>query len=123
MITIHYCLRRKAGMSFTDFSEYWRGPHAELVKSLSNRLGIVQYVQNHATLPDVAHQMQEMRGTADPFDGIAAISFASAEDLIRGNTDVAAANAQRILAEDEERFIDLGRSVILFTTAQKIIDL
>lgn len=121
MITIQYCLHRRPGMSLDDFSAYWRGPHAELVRSLAKRLGIVRYVQHHATLSEVAAQMQIMRGTAEPFDGIAAISFASADDLARGNTDPAAADAQALLARDEAEFIDIARSAILFTTAHEVI--
>ena len=120
MITIHYCLHRKAGMSIEDFSAYWRGPHADLVSSLADRLGIARYVQNHAVLPEVAAGMQAMRGTSAPFDGIAAISFESPEALVRGNTDPAAADAQRLLAEDEGKFIDIARSVILFTAAHEV---
>lgn len=121
MITIHYCLHRKPGMSREDFAAYWRGPHAELVKSLAKTLGIVRYVQNHGALAEVTMQMQALRGTADPFDGVAAISFASPEDLARGNTDPAAAQAQGRLAQDEAQFIDIARSSILFTTPHTVI--
>ncbi len=121
MITIHYCLHRKPGLSFEEFSAYWRGPHAELVRSLAPRLGVARYVQNHAVIPEVAAQMQALRGTSEPFDGVAAISFATAEDLVRGNTDPLAAEAQKLLAEDEAKFIDIGRSAILFTTAHEVI--
>lgn len=121
MITIHYALRRRADMSLDDFSAYWRGPHADLVKSLAPRLGIVRYIQNHAVLPEVATAMQAMRGTAAPFDGVAAISFASADDLARANVDPAAADAQRLLAEDEAKFIDITSSSILFTSEQEVI--
>lgn len=121
MITIHYCLRRKAGLSLAEFSEYWKGTHAELVLSLADRLGIVRYVQNHAVIPEVTQEMSRMRGSAEPFDGVAAISFASAEDLARSNTDPASADAQQLLAEDEAKFIDVANSVILFTAAHEVI--
>jgi EthD domain len=121
MITIHYALHRKSGMTFDQFASYWRGPHADLVKSLAPQLGIVRYVQNHAVLPDIATAMQALRGTAVPFDGVAAISFASAEDLARGNVDPAAAQAQALLAADEAKFIDLDRSSIFFTTAHEVV--
>lgn len=121
MLTIQYCLRRKPGMSYEDFSAYWRGPHAQLVQSLAERLGVARYVQHHAVLPDLALQMQHMRGTGAPFDGVAAISFASAEALARGNTDPEAMEAQRLLAEDEAKFIDSAGSVIFFTQAHEVI--
>lgn len=121
MITIHYCLHRKPGLSQEEFTAYWRGPHADLVRSLAKRLGIARYVQNRAIIPEVAVQMQAMRGTSEPFDGVAAVSFATPEDLARGNTDPLAAEAQMLLAADEAKFIDIGRSAILFTTAHEVI--
>ena len=121
MITIHYAMRRKAGMSFEDFSAYWRGSHASLVKALAPKLGIVRYIQHHAVIADVAAAMQEARGTTAPFDGVAAISFASADDLARGNVDPASADAQRLLAEDEAKFIDIAESSIFFTTPHEVI--
>jgi hypothetical protein len=121
MITIHYCLHRKPGMSFEDFSAYWNGPHATLVKELAPQIGVVRYVQHHAVMPEVALAMRAMRGLDAPFDGVAAISFESADALERGNTDPAAAAAQARLAEDESNFIDLARSSILFTTTLPVI--
>ena len=121
MITIQYALRRKTGMTFDEFSAYWRGPHADLVKSMAPRLGIIRYVQNHAVLPDIAIAMQAMRGTAAPFDGVASISFGSAEELAKANTDPSAAQAQHLLAEDEAKFIDIARSSILFTAEHEVI--
>lgn len=121
MITIHYCLRRRPDLTLEAFSAYWRGTHADLVKSLADRLGIVRYVQHHAEIPEVAAQMAAMRGTGQPFDGVAAISFASADDLARGNTDPAAADAQALLAADEAQFIDIANSVIFFTSAHEVV--
>ncbi len=121
MITIHYCLRRKPGLSLDEFTAYWSDTHATLVRSLSAQLGIVRYVQNHAAMPEMAAQMSAARGTAEPYDGIAAISFATPQDLARGNTDPSAAEAQRLLAEDEAKFIDVERSTILFTTSHEVI--
>ena len=121
MITIHYCLRRKSGLSLTEFTEYWKGKHADLVSALADQLGIVSYVQNHAVIPEVAKEMSAMRGSAEPFDGVAAISFASAEDLARSNVDPESAHAQLLLAEDEAKFIDVANSVILFTAAHEVI--
>ena len=65
--------------------------------------------------------MQAARGTTAPFDGVAAISFASADDLARGNVDPASAEAQRVLAEDEAKFIEIAGSSIFFTAAHEVI--
>jgi len=122
MITIHYALHRKAGMSPQDFNAYWRGPHAALVQSLASELGIVRYIQHHAIMPEVAAAMQALRGTSAPYDGVAAISFANPSDLEKANVDPATANAQRLLAEDEARFINIAASSIFFTEEYGVIE-
>ena len=121
MVLIHYALRRKAGMSAQAFSDYWSGAHATLVKQLAAQIGVVRYVQHHAVAPEVAQIMRQMRGTLEPFDGIAEIGFENMQALERGNLDPQAAQAQQLLAEDEARFIDIQQSVILFTSAKQIL--
>ncbi|WP_068073598.1 EthD domain-containing protein [Novosphingobium lentum] len=121
MITIHYCLHRKPGLSLEEFSAYWNGPHADLVKRVAPAIGVIRYVQHHAIAPEAAVAMQAMRGLQAPFDGVAEIGFESFEALERGNLDPAAAAAQAELAQDEAKFIDLARSAILFTQAKKVI--
>lgn len=122
MVTIHFCLHRKPGLSMQDFDRYWMGPHADLVRRLAPQLSIISYVQHAAVGPEAALMMQQMRGTDTPFDGVAEISFPNFEALQRGNVDPSAAEAQRLLAEDELRFIDIPRSVVFFTQA-RVIDL
>ena len=121
MVVIHYCVRRKPGMSFKDFSAYWSGTHAALVRRLAPQIGVIRYVQHHAIAPDAALQMRQMRGTSESFDGVAEIGFESFEALAKGNLDPAAAEAQVLLAEDEARFIDTPRSSILFTESRQVI--
>jgi hypothetical protein len=121
MVKIHYALRRKAGLSAQEFTDYWFGAHAALVRQLADQLGVIHYVQHHAVAPDIARAMQAQRGTLEPFDGIAEIGFASEEALEKGNLDPQTAQAQRLLAEDEARFIDIQQSVILFTTERQVI--
>lgn len=121
MVTIHYCLRRRTDLSFEEFSAYWNGPHAELVKRLAKKIGVVRYVQHHAMVPEAAIAMSQGRGLQEPFDGVAEISFESFDALERGNLDPAAAQAQAELTADELKFIDLSRSAILFTQAKPVI--
>jgi len=121
MVVIHYCLRRRPDLSFEEFSAYWNGPHADLVKRLAPRTGVVRYVQHHAIAPEAARVMQGMRGLEEPFDGVAEIGFESLEALERGNIDPSTAEAQALLAEDERKFIDFSRSAILFTEARPVI--
>lgn len=122
MVTIHYCLRRRPDLSFEEFSAYWNGPHAALVQRLAAQIGVVRYVQHHAMIPEAAQAMSAARGLQEPFDGVAEICFESVAALERGNLDPAAAAAQALLTADEQHFIDLSRSAILFTQAKPVID-
>lgn len=121
MITLFYCLRRLPGMSFEDFSAYWNGPHAALVRSHAARLGIVRYVQHHAVGPAAALAMQAARNLEAPFDGVAEICFGDFASLERGNLSPAAAKAQAELAADEDRFIHRARSSVFFAEAKVVI--
>ncbi len=53
MIKITFCLRRKPGLSFQEFSDYWRNNHAPLVRSHQRALGMVRYVQKVVTDADI----------------------------------------------------------------------
>lgn len=44
MFKLTYCLRRKPGMTWDEFSTYWRDVHAPLVKERAEVLGIRRYV-------------------------------------------------------------------------------
>lgn len=121
MVTLFYCLRRPSSMTFEEFGAHWNGPHAELVKRLAPKLGVLRYIQHHALAPEAARVMQGMRGLEEPFDGVAEICFESMEALQKGNLDPSVADAQAELAGDEAKFIDFARSSILFTEAKAVI--
>jgi hypothetical protein len=122
MIKLVYCLHRLPGMSFEEFSRYWIGPHADLMKEHGSKLGILKYIQSHAVGPEAAQAMQTIRGLQDPFDGIAEIYFESLEALDAGNPSAETLAAQALLLADEKRFIDLSRSVIFFAEEKPIIE-
>ena len=43
IIKLTYCLRRKPGMTWDEFSDYWRNVHAPLVAERAAVLGIKRY--------------------------------------------------------------------------------
>ena len=113
-VTLLYCLRRLQHLSHEQFLAYWSTEHAQLVAEVGPRLGVIRYVQHHGVHMGAAFAMQASRGLAEPFDGIAAISFASWESLEKGNLDQESAAAQARLAADEACFIDHSRSSMIF---------
>ncbi len=110
MTKLTYCLRRKSGMSWDEFSAYWRDVHAPLVKERAEALGIRRYVQVRTLRDRELHAGLQRRngGSPEPFDGIAELWF---ED-IRGTGHPGAPQAARELLEDERNFIDLPNSPI-----------
>jgi uncharacterized protein (TIGR02118 family) len=45
MVKLVFTLHRKSGMSFEEFSRYWRNVHAPIGAALP---GVRKYIQNHA---------------------------------------------------------------------------
>lgn len=108
MIKLTFCLRRKPGLSWEAFSDYWRDVHAPLVRSHAKALGIRRYVQLR-TLQD-RERMARLRarngGSPEPFDGVAELWFDDQPVPRTPEGKVASA----ALLEDERKFIDLAAS-------------
>ncbi|MGE3073696.1 MAG: EthD domain-containing protein [Dehalococcoidia bacterium] len=118
MIKLTYCLRRKPGMTWEEFSEYWRTKHAPLVKERAEILGIRRYVQVR-TLQDRSLHARN-NGSPEPFDGIAELWYESLGTGIRNET---ASQAARELLDDERNFIDLANSPIWYGEETEVVSL
>ena len=119
MIKLTYCLRRKPGMTWDEFSSYWRETHAPLVKARAELLGIRRYVQVR-TLQQrelMARLQQRNEGSPEPFDGIAELWF----DDLGGQAAPGAAQAARELLEDERNFIDLSSSPMWYGEEWEVV--
>lgn len=121
MIKLTYCLRRKPGMSWEEFSEYWRTVHAPLVKERAEVLGIKRYVQVRTQQNRDLHARLQARneGSPEPFDGIAELWYEPSE-RVRSED---AAKAGRELLEDERNFIDLSNSPIWYGEEWEVVPL
>jgi uncharacterized protein (TIGR02118 family) len=108
MIKLTFALVRLPHLSREAFQRYWFETHAPLVASVKDALKIRRYVQLHSLAPEVSEQLRQARGGPEGFDGVAQLWWDSFEDL--GNPDPAAAEAGRLLLEDERKFIDLPKS-------------
>lgn len=100
---------RKPGMSFADFSRYWRETHAPLAARVP---GVTRYVQRHVLPAD---------GTDAPdndynIDGIVELDYESAEAMEAGWASEA---GQRALA-DTDNFLD--RHSVVVTEDHVIVD-
>jgi uncharacterized protein (TIGR02118 family) len=110
MIKLTYCLRRKPGMTWEEFSAYWRDVHAPLVAARAEILGIRRYVQVRTVQDPALHERFQARngGSPPPFDGIAEIWYD--DDRFAARQSEEQRIAGRELLEDERNFIDLPNS-------------
>lgn len=121
MIKIVYCIRRRPDLSFDQFSQYWSGPHAELVRQHAGILKIARYVQSHAAYPEINQILGSQRNQAVPFDGIAEIYFESVEDMMSPQFSTDAAAAQQAVGADEKNFIDSLNSQMFLSQEMLIV--
>lgn len=117
-----YCLRKKPGMTWDEFSNYWRTVHAPLVAERAEVLAIKRYVQVRTIQNRELHARLQDRngGSPEPFDGIAELWYDPAE---RGARSEEAAKAGRELLEDERNFIDLHNSPIWYGEEWEVVPL
>ncbi len=112
MIKLTFCLRRKPGLTWDEFSDYWRNVHAPLVRERAEVLGIRRYVQVRTLQQRTLMASLQARngGAPEPFDGIAELWY----DELGGQRTPESVEAGRVLLEDERNFIDLPASPMWF---------
>jgi len=107
MIKLTFCLVRLPHLTREAFQKYWFETHAPLVASVKDTLRIKRYVQLHSLPADISANLRDARQGPEGFDGVAQLWWESFDDMAR---DPAAAEAGRLLLEDERKFIDLPKS-------------
>jgi hypothetical protein len=108
VIKLTFALVRLPHLSREAFQTYWFETHAPLVASVKDALRIRRYVQLHSLPAEVSESLRQVRGGPEGFDGVAQLWWDSFDDL--ANPDPGAAEAGRLLLEDERKFIDLAKS-------------
>lgn len=108
MIKAVTIIGRKPGMSVAAFQEYWRGPHAEIVKDLP---GLRRYVQSHP--------LRSGYGKGDlVHDGVAEVWVDDMKSLRAMSASLHYAAVQA----DEENFIDRTTMALVLTEEHVIKD-
>jgi uncharacterized protein (TIGR02118 family) len=122
MIKMTYCLRRKPGMTWDEFSTYWRDVHAPLVRERQEVLGIRRYVQVRTWQNPGLHAAFQRRndGSPEPYDGIAELWYDD-DWSNRPRTEESAKAGQELL-DDERNFIDLKNSPIWMGHEEVVIE-
>ena len=123
MIKLTFCLRRKKGLSYEEFHDYWLNNHGPLVRKQMKALKIRKYVQVHQINdPEFNDGIGRSRGAPAPYDGIAELWYDSVESINANRASAETREAGRILLEDEKNFIDLENSPLWFNNEHVIIN-
>lgn len=107
-------LKRLPSLSLEDFQRYWRETHGPLVARYATNLGICRYVQDHMLQDPLNQEMQESRGTMDPYDGIDELWWRYFEEPGKALATPEGQQAYLDIVEDERKFIDFSRSSLVF---------
>ncbi|KAF5385131.1 hypothetical protein D9615_000970 [Tricholomella constricta] len=103
-------LKRKPGLTKEEFSRYWQGPHAELFMSLDIvKKNVIKYEQAHVNDKYITAP-QAMGLTAPDWDGLVVLDGESYDKLFE---IFLSEEYARIVAPDEEHFIDRPKCQIL----------
>ena len=115
MIKLVFCARRRPDISSEQFHDYWRDHHGPLFQKHAHRYRALRYVQSHTVGGSINDAMRASRGSAEPYDGVGEIWWASVDDFLAVVKEPAMADLRKLFVEDEARFDDLARSALIFT--------
>lgn len=120
MLKLTFCLRRLPSLSLEEFQDYWLNKHGPLVRTLQPVLGMTRYVQLHRLGGGLADGMRRMRGAPEPYDGVAELWWQSEDTWRDAGRNPEARKANRLLLEDEAKFIDLKNSPLWLSREEVI---
>jgi uncharacterized protein (TIGR02118 family) len=103
-------------MSRQEFQDYWRNVHGPLVAKHSTALRVRRYVQTHTLDDPINELLQEPRGTAEPYDGVAELWWNHEDEVAQALGGPEGLKAAEELLEDEKKFIDFSRSSLWWAT-------
>jgi hypothetical protein len=122
MVKLSFCMRRLPHLSREDFQKYWREEHPKAAGRGANALGIRRYIQVHALPEDVNRQLQSIRVGEDDFDGVADIWLDSLDAYHENWEGEAGKKAFQSFLDDEQNFVDWGRSVFFLADETVMIE-
>ncbi|MDQ1491970.1 MAG: hypothetical protein QOJ23_4484, partial [Actinomycetota bacterium] len=122
MVKLVYVIRRREGMGPEEFRRYWLEDHAPKVEAAAKEIRACRYVQSHTIDTPLNTAFVESRGLSPAFDGITELWWNSLEDLQAAAATPEGADALQMFLEDEQQFIDHGRSTIFMTEEHEIFD-
>ena len=121
MVKVICFAKRKDGMSFREFDQYWGGKHAQVATGLQRLLKYERYVQVHAiqTLNDLGPKFG-WGAFENVFDGLAYLEYAHRQSIDELMADPRVVEGFAKAREDELNFLDVSRS-IFWVGEEKIV--
>ncbi len=119
------CARRRPGMSREAFQRYWLERHAPLASRVRAQ-GLAPpmrgYVQNHTMAAPLLEPFRADRNmTLEPYDGITEVWLDGVADMDMGEQlSAELIAAQKLLIEDEAKFVDFSRSSVFIVQPHRI---
>ena len=110
MVSVVYCMRRRADFTLQQFLDHWGDVHAPIVLANLAVLRLAGYQRIVPKAHALSPQIERRNITQAPYDGIALLTWASEEDLARSLQSPQALEVQRALARDEKLFVDAAHS-------------
>ena len=109
MVKVIALLKKRDGMTQEEFSRYWEEQHGPLVRRVFPE--VERYVQNHLVDPP--------RGEGPQIDGVAEVWYKD-QQAWRAAVDFYTSEEGRVIRDDERKFIDVSRMIVL-VSEEKVI--
>lgn len=123
MVKLVFVNYRRADLTPEEFQRHWLEVHAPLVCGMQDAIGIRRYVQNHPLPPEALAKYASARGMdpEDMPDGITEAWWDSAEDMDAAFASEEGQQAAQLMLEDERKFVDSTRSLVILSEQRTII--
>lgn len=115
MIKLVALLKRRSDLSLDEFRSYYEHQHAPLfARSIPTEVAeaITYYAQNHAVQLGGG-------GSEPPFDCVTEFGFNNVEGMRRWTSWYLSAEG-KVLRDDEERFMDTSKRIVIVTDERRL---
>lgn len=120
MVRFIQCVRRKPDVSIQDFRRHWKAYQAKATE-LAKAMNAVGLTFSTTLAVDENLQVMLVRGTAEPYDGVAEFRISNAPRMIERLEDEPAKSHWQKLRSMQIEFMDLERSSFFFASEEVAI--
>ncbi len=116
MIRQMQCLRKRKDLAPAEFRAFWNDQEFEdLLSDLVDSLGMIRYEKNLSLQVEATWDIQKMRGTGFPYDGVIEFWFDNAKAVRRTLESENSCTLREGFWAYLETFVDIEQSSFFFT--------